>query len=308
MYMEYNYRTDMAVETVIKDTKGVVIKDSQLLRGVKRNDITIKTEDAARIVGKPKGKYITVECKDLYMQDLSLKHYAAQIIADGVKDCLKGGAAETVLVVGLGNKRMTADSLGPLVTDKVIVTRHIDCTELGEFGKGIKSLCALSPGVLGITGIETYDIIKGVCDKIRPDVIIVIDSLASRRTERISSAFQITDTGIVPGAGVKNRRVMLSEQTLGVPVIAIGVPMVVFASSLAMDVVGAAIKNDPQIIPQKEGVNRLVGEIINGPLAGLVVTPKDIDDIVDDCAYVVGLAVNLAVHKLSLEEAAAYMH
>lgn len=302
------YRTDMAVEAAIKDTKGVDVKESSLLMGVRRTDVVIKTDDAAADAGKPKGRYITIECKDLYMQSAELKNYTAQAIASAVKDCMKGKSCDTVLVVGLGNKRMTADSLGPLVTDKVIVTRHIDTDEVEGFGGKMRSMCAVAPGVLGVTGIETYDIIKGVTERVKPDVIVAIDALASRRTDRISSAFQITDTGIVPGAGVKNRRVGLNEETLGVPVVAIGVPMVVFASSLAMDVFGAAVKSSPDIMPDREGVNKLIHGMVNSPLGDLVVTPKDIDDIVDDCAYVVGMAVNLAVHnKLSVEEITAYM-
>ena len=304
-----NFRTDMAYESVLTNQKdpNIKIKESKHNFGIKRFDVDILNIQGSKNFGKPKGKYITIEAKDFYQKEPDFLHYVAKMISQAVIDCIGRSKHDAVLVVGLGNRHMTADSLGPNAVDNLIITRHIDNEQ--DDAMITSSLCALSPGVLGITGIETYDIIKGVAEKVNPDIIITVDALASRSTHRLSSAFQVTDTGIVPGAGVGNHRFKLSYDTLGIPVISIGIPLVVYASTLTLDIIDQIFSKTPELIPKDEQQNKLVSNIISSSIGELVVTPKDIDAIVEKCAYVVGVAINLAVHQnLELDEIVGLIH
>jgi len=214
-----------------------------------------------------------------------------------------------VLVVGLGNWDVTPDSLGPKVVSKVLITRH-----LFEFvpekikDRRIRSVCAISPGVMGITGIETSEIIGGIVQRIHPDLIIAIDALASRRLERISTAIQIADTGIVPGSGIGNERKGITKETVGVPVVAIGVPMVVDAAIIANDAIDLLLerlKNETdrssplymllESIPDEDRFN-LIKEVIFPYYGNLFVTPKDIDRIVENISTVIADGINKAIH------------
>mgnify|MGYP000877782964 CR=1 FL=1 len=305
-----NFRTDMAYESVLTHEKdsNIKIKESKHKFGIKRFDVDVLNIEGSKSLGKPKGRYITIEAHDFYQKELEFLHYTAKMISQAVVDCMGNSNHGTVLVVGLGNKHMTADSLGPSAVDKLIITRHIqdDDQDLNMISS---SLCALSPGVLGITGIETYDIIKGVAEKVNPDIIITVDALASRSTHRLSSAFQITDTGIIPGAGVGNHRFKLSFETLGIPVISIGVPLVVYASTLSLDIIEQCFSKTPELMPEESKSNKFISNIISSSIGELVVTPKDIDAIVQKCAYVVGVAINLAVHQgLELNEIIGLIH
>lgn len=305
-----NFRTDMAYESVLsrQEDSNIKVKETKHKFGVKRFDVDVLNTEGSKSLGKPKGRYITIEAQDFYQKDLEFLHYTAGMIAQAIKDCIGKAKHDTVLAVGLGNKHMTADSLGPGTVDKLIITRHIQDEE--EDTRMISSsLCALSPGVLGITGIETYDIIKGVAEKVNPDIIITVDALASRSTHRLSSAFQITDTGIIPGAGVGNHRFKLSYDTLGIPVISIGVPLVVYASTLSLDIIEQCFFKTPELMPEKSHSNKLISDIITSSIGELVVTPKDIDAIVQKCAYVVGIGINLAVHQnLELNDIIGLIH
>ena len=234
--------TDMAME--LKTGKTLRKTDRTV-----RTDVTLDQKDARRL-GKAEGKYITVEADaDPYNAEL------VEELADGITET--SGRAEKVLVVGLGNPHLTADMLGNLVTDRI------------ETGEKIK---ALRPSVTGVTGIESFDVVKGVCDVIKPDVVIAVDSLASATVSRIGRAFQICSSGITPGSGVGNHRIRLCYETLGVKVVSIGVPLVVYASTIV-----------------EEG-----GGKSTSALGELIVTPKDIDYLVDRCAEVISKALNTA--------------
>ncbi|HEY8443952.1 MAG TPA: GPR endopeptidase [Clostridia bacterium] len=288
-----NFRTDMALEAVsrVSDDQDIKIKES-VKDGIKRYEVQILNDQGSRKYNKPAGRYITIEADDFYQRDLDFIHKVASQISKAIDECVGGLNPKTVLAVGLGNKHMTADSLGPMTVDKLIINRHIQDGQ--DWGV---SLCALSPGVLGITGIETYDIIKGVTEKVKPDIILTIDALASKSARRLSSAFQVTDTGIVPGAGVGNHRFGLNYKTLGVPVISIGVPLVVYASTLSLDIIEQCFEKTPELAPSKEQEAKLISNILSSSIGELVVTPKDIDAIVQKCAYVLAVAINQAVHK-----------
>ena len=230
--------------------------------------------EKAERLGKPKGFYSTVETRGIPQKGRPQRAAAEavrKLLAEVLSACV-GKKNYTALIAGLGNISMTADSLGPRVCKKLIVTRRSEKAFIGR-NAGAQSLCAVSPGVLGVTGIETYDVIAGIADRVKPDIIVAADSLSSMAAERLASAFQVTDAGIAPGSGVNNHRFRLDRKTLGVPVIAVGVPLVMYASELDM-----------------------------------IVTPKDIDAICEDCAYIIALAVNAAVHGLSTEAAIKLMH
>lgn len=188
-----------------------------------------------------------------------------------------------IMVIGLGNRGMTADALGPKVVDKIKVVRSYN-----------GALCAFTPSVTGLTGLETYDIVKGISDRIEPDIIIAVDTLASRRVNRISSAYQISDCGIRPGSGVGNSRMAISYDTLNIPVIAIGVPLVVYAKTLASDVLSEYLDNN------KYDLSSRAVEIIRKSLdykpSDLVVTPKEIDVIVETASQVISAAINIAFY------------
>jgi spore protease len=222
---------------------------------------------------------------------------------------LKLQEKSTVLVVGLGNWNVTSDSLGPKVVSKLMVTRHLIQYVPEEVEDGVRPVCAIAPGVLGITGIETGEIVRGIVDRIRPDCIIAIDALASRRLERVNTTIQIADTGISPGSGVGNKRMDLSRDTLGVPVIAIGVPTVVDAATIANDTIDLVI--DSFIDKAEQGTDffnmlknidrnekyQLMQKSLEPYTGNLIVTPKEIDEVIERIAKAIANGINIAVHQ-----------
>ncbi|MDR3318052.1 MAG: GPR endopeptidase [Clostridiales bacterium] len=286
--------TDLATERTPEPLGAGITSDCYTDNmGIKVTEVNVNSAVGARAVGRPKGRYVTFEIASLSEASESVRLSLSYNICKVIGQMLGNG--KNVLVVGLGNRNMTADALGASVADKIMVNRH-------DPGQTSAVLSAISPGVLGVTGIETYDIIKGVIEKTHPDAVIVVDSLASRKADRISSAFQVTDTGIVPGAGVGNHRFGLSKKTLGIPVIAVGVPFVVFASSISIDAVRQLIEKYPDFRPSDELMNRIVSDLTTEYLRGLVVTPKDIDLLVKDCAQIISLAINSAVLKIGIKD------
>lgn len=243
--------SDMAVEFAPSVSKKIGER-------IKRTDITV--DDAlSEKLGKPAGRYTTVETDIIVRGDRSEYPRLVRVLADVLKE-LKP-TSHKCLCAGLGNPLMTADALGSRCARRLIVTRHLQVDG--------SELCAITPNVLGATGIESADIVAGTAARVRPDLVVAIDSLASSATARLAAAFQFTDTGITPGSGVANHRTRLDRDTLGVPVLSIGVPLVVYASTIVAEAGG-----DPAAVD------------------GLIVTPKDIDVLVDDCAEVIAAALN----------------
>ncbi|KKK33138.1 peptidase [Mesobacillus campisalis] len=256
----YSVRTDLAVEaremaiagrngTVheaadVSHLEGVIIKEKE------ENDIKVSlvdiTPEGEKAIGKKQGKYLTIEVQGIRQQDTELQKKVEEVFASEFSSFIKQmGLTEeaSCLVVGLGNWNVTPDALGPLVCENLLVTRHLFELQPEQVSEGYRPVSALSPGVMGITGIETSDIILGVVEKSKPDFVIAIDALASRSIERVNSTIQISDTGIHPGSGVGNKRKELSKQTLGIPVIAIGVPTVVDAVSITSDTIDFILKH-----------------------------------------------------------------
>ena len=289
-------RTDLAAEaTQLYEggVSGVETLENRDDRQITVTTVRVTTDEGARAIGKPKGYYINIDALELKNRDPELSERVSRRMAremEGMLPAVKG--KDTVLVIGLGNWNITPDALGPRVVSKMMVTRHLIELIPDKVDERVRSVCALSPGVLGITGIETGEIILGVVDKIKPVAIIAIDALASRSTARLGTTIQVSDAGISPGSGVGNHRMELNRQTLGVPVISIGVPLVVYAGTIARDVI--ELMDGPQAGDRAE---RLIQQVVNENLGELIVTPKDIDALVDDVARTISIGLNLLIHK-----------
>ncbi|HLS22485.1 MAG TPA: GPR endopeptidase [Pseudogracilibacillus sp.] len=249
----YTVRTDLAYEAkemyteeekAPKEIRGVVSKQYEK-NGIKVDHIEISKEGEKRLK-KKRGTYITIFADGVKKQDTEKQSNAVKVLAETLRNLLKQNGIQKDskgLVVGLGNWNVTPDALGPITVEKVLVTNHLFELEFETVADGYRPVAALSPGVMGVTGMETSDIILSVIDRFKPDFVIVIDALASRSIERINETIQITDTGIHPGSGVGNRRKEVSKETLGVPVIAIGVPTVVDAVTIATDAFDYLLKH-----------------------------------------------------------------
>ena len=278
-------RTDLALEAA--DDLAARAKKFSLPEGIQRleslqegypvTDIRV-TGDGARALGKPAGRYITVDLTPCFQRQQAFFHRAVWCIAYQLRALLPHvGRRSQVLVVGLGNRAITPDALGPKVHDHTLVTRHLveGCPE--QFG-GFRPVAALSAGVLGTTGMESGELVQAVCRRLKPACVVAVDALASRSLKRLCRTVQLSDTGIAPGSGVGNHRAALDRASLGAPVLAVGVPTVVDGATLAADLLGTA-----ELPPLGEGRD-------------LLVTPKDIDSQVSDMAKVIGYGIGLALH------------
>ena len=291
-------RTDLALEakelwteSAEKETKleGVRARDS-LREGYQVTTVDILDEQGASSLGKPVGSYVTVQLDALARREEDAFGRAARAIAAELNGLLKLPEEATCLVVGLGNRAITPDAIGPGVADHTMVTRHLVEQAPEHFGS-FRPVAALAAGVLGTTGVESGELVKAVAEKIRPGYIIAVDALASRSMDRVCTTVQLANTGIVQGSGVGNHRAALNRETLGVPVIAVGVPTVVDAGTLAADILAEA------------GQEGLDPEALAGAGDGLMVTPRDIDQRVADLVKVIGYGINLALQPgLTIED------
>ena len=307
----YNFRTDLASERrdiynkankLENDINGIESEKEEINENVKVERVKITNENGEKAIGKPIGNYITIDVKKLKIaQDEDIEK-AAETLANELKkvvDMHIDNQGE-VLVVGLGNIYVTPDSLGPKVINEIEVTRHIIKYLPQYVEEGTREVSAVSPGVLGTTGIETVEILKGIVDNIKPKLLIVIDALASRSIERISSTVQISDTGIVPGAGVGNTRNEISIKTLGIPVIAIGIPTVVETAVLVNDSLDLFIEKLQDEAKSNDYLNNLkqednyeeIREVLVPNDYNLIVTPKEIDDLIENMKDIVAKGIN----------------
>lgn len=217
---------------------GVIVKEEwNKEHTVKVTEVRIESEEGACAVGRPVGTYITLECPDLLKEEQAVKELAEEELSGQLVKLLQGKKSEHVLVVGLGNREVTADAVGPLTVDRLLVTRHffVEDTPGTAAGKKYRRVSALVPGVTAQTGMETVELIRGVVEEIKPDVVFAVDALAAGSPKRLNTTIQLTDAGISPGAGVGNNRKELNERSLGCPVIAIGVPTVLDAVTIAKE-------------------------------------------------------------------------
>lgn len=303
--MQTGGRTDLAVE-LREDfpedderVRGVTVKEEyHKHRNVHVSTVKITDASGAEAMGRPIGTYITVEAKGLSDGEEKLRRYVAETLAEVLLSLTEAACKEAkeILVVGLGNRDATPDALGPLAVDELVVTRHL-ILQLGEeFRKKYRltSFCALAAGVLAQTGMESGEIIKSVVGELHPDIVIAIDALASRSTERLGTTVQITDTGIYPGAGIGNNRQALNKETLGIPVIAVGVPTVVEAATILRERMGKYLRrkgvSEEECEEILEEAGREEGQV-------LFVTPKGIDELVRRAGETVAEAINLCFCK-----------
>jgi spore protease len=288
---QFQIRTDLALEETERVKKmakgqinGIELEEYDVGDNVRISKVNIISKNAAKNLGKPIGTYITIEASLLIEPDEGYHREVSRQIANQLKVIIPDIENEkSILVVGLGNSDVTADALGPYTIDNLCITRHI----IREYGKKayqnpkVNSISALIPGVMAKTGMETAEIIKGVINETKPNIVIVVDALAARNTKRLNRTIQITDTGIHPGSGVGNHRKAITKGTMGVPVIAIGIPMVVDARTIVSDALGDLD------IP------------IDNQLSNMYVTPKNIDETTKRLSFTVSEAINIA---LDMEE------
>ena len=309
---KYKVRTDLAMENGEKYEKdnieipGVRIrKHYNKVKDVRTTLVKIETEHGARLMEKPIGTYITMEAPSLAVSDEDYHQEISLELSRHLKKLLPE-KLNSVLVVGLGNQDVTPDALGPYVVDNLHITRHI-IEEYGKYATGedeVWSVSAIVPGVMGQTGMETVEVIRGVVAETKPDILLVIDALAARNSKRLNRTIQIADTGINPGSGVGNHRNAITEKTVGIPVIAIGVPTVVDAATIVGDTmdnllsaveVSESLKGMASVIKGYSPAEKyeLIKELIAPHLNGMFVTPKDIDETVRRISYTISEALNM---------------
>lgn len=287
-------RTDLVLEDRERfkrdvEISGVKIREKRSpLKKIHTTEVQILNEHGAKVMKKPEGTYITMEIPELEVEDEDVQKEVATELCRHLIRLLKKRKPTSILVVGLGNRDITPDALGPRVVEHLAVTRHI-AREYGRNmvpGGGSCVVSSIAPGVMAQTGMETYEIVRGVTEQTAPDLILAVDALAARSLHRLNCTIQISDTGINPGSGVFNHRHGLNEETLGVPVIGIGVPTVVDAATIVLDALGNSEKKSQNDMP--------------GELRGMFVTPKDVDDTLKALSRTVAEAINLAVREVAV--------
>lgn len=295
-----NYRTDLAMErTVHPGGKGEGVSVQTQQEGeAKITWVHIHSDAAAKRLGKPIGTYWTMHHPELLFLSPEERMDVSRSIAQTLRLMLppKGD----VLVLGLGNRRMTADALGDRVISGIMVTRHVK-----EADDALRGVCALSPGVLGVTGVETAELALGLVTRIQPAAVLVVDALAAMETNHIGTTVQLTDTGIHPGSGVGNHRMGITQESMHVPVIAMGIPMVVYASTIVRD----ALKNILAAEKSEEEAYEMAEQLVGESKGDLVVTPRNIDELVAGLADTLALAINSALQPAySIDELTHYLH
>lgn len=326
MVEKYNIRTDLALEEKERfesdqvEVQGVVLEEEyDKEREIRVTTVRIETENGAKTMGKPVGTYLTIEAPNLSSPDEGIHREVSEELAKYLIEVMKKIIPESehdkeVLVIGLGNRQATPDALGPYVADNLNVTRHI-VKEYGKYAALEEMNCVVSaivPGVMAQTGMETAEIIKGVVRETKPDLLIVIDALAARNSRRLNRTIQIADTGINPGSGVGNYRNAITKETIGVPVIAIGVPTVVDAVTIVSDTMenllsaletSESLKGVGLVLGEYSEAEKyeLIKELIAPNLNSMFMTPKDIDETVKRLSYTISEGLNLAFSGQSFE-------
>lgn len=304
-----NIRTDLAIENreiynqarnAEDEIPGVKVETEQK-NNINITRVIIESLEGEEALNKPVGRYITLDIPNIYEMTAEDEYLISENISKELKE-LFNKKPKSILVVGLGNENITADSLGPKVIDNIDVTRHILEYAPEEIEPDSIAVSAIAPGVMGMTGIESSEIIKGIIDKIKPDALIAIDALAARRVERINKTVQISNSGIHPGSGVGNRRKGLTKETLGIPVIAIGIPTVVETAVLVNDSLELFIDKLQKENKSNKTLNELrklenyetIRDSLISTEYNLIVTPKEIDDLIENMKDMIARGINLA--------------
>lgn len=311
---EFRVRTDLAVEA-----KESFEEDNVEIRGVRIDEdydkkheinitrVVIETKNGAKAMGKPMGTYITLEAPNMAIPDEGYHREISEVLSKYIRELLGDFSKEhSVLIVGLGNREVTPDSLGPLVVSNLLITRHV-VKEYGKYAMGkekVNSVSGIVPGVMAQTGMESAEIVKGVIKETNPDLLVVVDALAARSTKRLNRTIQITDTGINPGSGVGNHRNAINSESMGIPVISIGVPTVVDAAVIVNDAMenmlhameGAeSLKSIGNVLNTFNVAEKqeLFRELLSPQLNTMFVTPKDIDETMKRLSFTISEALNM---------------
>ena len=304
--MNYDIRTDIALESkeiyqkarnIEEEISGVetIIDDSS--PNLLITKVNILTKEGETALNKPIGTYITIESPHLNDEVSSINEEIVKKTSQLIQEIAHLVKKDTVLVVGLGNIDVTPDALGPRVVENLQITRHLIEYAPEYIPKGTRAVSAIIPGVLGTTGIETSEIVKGIVEKIHPNLVIVIDALASKNMDRISRTIQIADTGIIPGSGVGNSRFAITKETLGIPVIAIGIPTVVGVPTIVDEAIHYVIEKSENPT-QKESIqnSNYRKEILENKKFDFMVTPKDIDEMIENLSDILASSINMALN------------
>ena len=316
----YPIRTDLALESqerLKKDrgnVRGIRFFEEKRKNGIIVSTVVINTENAAKAMGRPKGTYVTIEAPEMieedagYHRDISME--LAKILRDmlpkskfpKISENMETGIDVSVLVVGLGNREVKPDALGPKVVDNMFITRHI----MNEFGRyafsdeNISRISGIVPGVMAQTGMECVEILKGIVKETQPELIITVDALAARNVKRLGRTIQLTDTGITPGSGIGNHRNAINEQSLGLPVISLGVPTVVNAATIVADAMSELIEAEASSCQDLEKLDEqqrqeLAHGLLSPKLNELFVTPKNIDESIKQLSFLLSEGLNIAL-------------
>ena len=296
-------RTDMALEAsqAAGSIPGVHVSQWEE-ESVSITEVRVETEEAAQRLGKSVGTYLTLECEGVRRRDPAAREEVQNVLGEEIARLLppdEQGAP--VLVVGLGNRRVTPDSLGPKTVDGTLVTRHLLRELPDKVDERLNPVCAIAPGVMGATGLETMETVSALVKEIHPRCLIVIDSLSARASSRVGVSIQLSDTGIQPGSGVGNHRRALNERELGVRVIALGMPTVVYAVTIARDAL--EILGEGETNPA--ALDEVTKSLFENEIGEMIVTPREVDDMIDDAAQMLAGGINRALQTaLSPEEIA----
>lgn len=293
----FEIRTDLAVETSEKRPDGKEISGLFVEKEKRGEDITItkvriETQKAAKTMGKARGTYISIEADQMMEEDNDYHREISEIFSEQLKNFLpKQYQKKKILVIGLGNREVTPDALGPKVIDQLFITRHL-LEEFGKYMVELEECCSISgivPGVMAQTGMETVEILQGVVAQTKPDIVIAVDALAARSIKRLNRTIQITDTGIIPGSGVGNYRNAITKEHLGIPVIAVGIPTVVDAATIVADFCTGLMENKQELEEMEETVRGMIPPKLNA----MYVTSKDIDEAVNRLSYTISEGLNM---------------
>ncbi len=295
---EFNLNVDLAVEArdLIRGERRVEIsgvkEQVDTMENIKVTTITIENEQGAQSMGRHIGQYVTIESPPLKINDPYVKEEIITAMENSLRNLININLTEqdTVLLVGLGNWRATADSLGPKFIEYSPITRHYHQYAPEALVTGMRPICGIAPGVLGITGLETYEVIKGIVEKIQPAVLIIVDALAAQNVDRIGTTIQMSNTGIQPGAGIGNQRHALVEKDLGKPVIAIGCPTIVNASLIANQAIKKFCLDSGSMYNDTKAINS-IKDVLSFFGGSLAVTPKEIDEIIENSARIISMGV-----------------
>lgn len=312
---DFSPYTDLAIEIAENITTRTASIDGVEIAEEKCNIsdtvvtvVKITNQKGSEAMGKPIGNYVTLESQLIKENDKEAHEDIIKVLSKYIKWLNPIDKNSTVLVVGLGNSQVTPDSLGPKAVNRILVTRHIKDTVPQDIIESVSSVAAIAPGVMGITGIETVEIVKGIVERVKPSLVIAIDALAARKVSRVNSTIQLADTGVAPGAGVGNKRKTIDKESLGVPVIAIGVPTVVDAATLANDaldrMIEAMLNETNESSPfykmldkmAEEEKYQLITEVLSPYSENMFVTPKEVDAVIENLVNIIANSINIALH------------